>query len=265
MTSSPAQPIVRAVDLWKSFPRYKPGIGSLKAMFSFRWGTRPDTVWALREVSFEVRPGESVAIVGRNGSGKSTLLGLLARIYRQSRGTLAVDGRVAPLLELGAGFHPDLTGRENVYLNGAILGLRRPEIDERITDIIGFSELAEFIDTPLKTYSVGMQMRLGFAIAVQTRPDILLVDEVLAVGDEAFQHKCSRRIERFQNEGRTILFVSHDMDAVRRVAPRTIWIDRGKLRDDGPTAQVLAAYLDSAHRQEEAQIESERRGDPPPE
>jgi ABC-type polysaccharide/polyol phosphate transport system ATPase subunit len=243
--------------LWKAFPRFKPGIGSLKGLFSLRRGTRPEPVWALQDLSFTVEPGESVAVIGRNGSGKSTLLGLLARVYRPTKGVARAIGRVAPLLELGAGFHPDLTGRENIFLNGAVLGLTRREIEAHLDDILGFSELEEFIDTPLKTYSSGMQMRLGFAVAVQMRPDILLVDEVLAVGDEAFQHKCYRQIERFQKEGRTILFVSHDLEAVKKVAPRTLWIHQGRLKEDGPTSQVVPAYHAYAQHEEEEQIQEE--------
>ena len=249
----PSAPAIRVENIWKSFPQYKPGMGSLKAMFSFRAAQRPERVWALRDLSFAVSKGESVAVIGRNGSGKSTLLGILAKVYLPSKGEVGVRGRIAPLLELGAGFHPDLTGRENIFLNGAILGLARREIEARLDEIIAFSELGEFIDTPIKTYSVGMQMRLGFSIAVQTKPDVLLVDEVLAVGDEAFQHKCYRQIERFQEEGRTILFVSHDLEAVRRVAPRTIWMGGGALLADGPTVGVVTAYLEEAHRLEEKQ------------
>jgi ABC-type polysaccharide/polyol phosphate transport system ATPase subunit len=246
--------------LWKTFPAYKPGMGSLKSLFAFRASRKPEKVWALRDLAFTVQPGESVAVIGRNGSGKSTLLGILARVYLPTRGRAAVRGRVAPLLELGAGFHPELTGRENITLNGTILGLSRKEIESRFDDIIGFSELEEFIDTPIKTYSVGMQMRLGFAVAVQTMPDVLLVDEVLAVGDEAFQHKCYRQIERFQKEGRTILFVSHDLESVRRVAHRTLWIDRGALKADGPTPEVVAAYHAAALREEAEQIREEGEG-----
>jgi ABC-type polysaccharide/polyol phosphate transport system ATPase subunit len=251
-------PSITVNGLWKTFPRYKPGMGSLKSLFAFRARRTPDKVWALRDLSFTVNPGESVAVIGRNGSGKSTLLGILARVYLPSKGGVAVRGRIAPLLELGAGFHPELTGRENITLNGAILGLSRREIESRFDDIVGFSELEEFIDTPIKTYSVGMQMRLGFAVAVQTRPDVLLVDEVLAVGDEAFQHKCYRQIERFQKEGRTILFVSHDLESVQRVAHRTLWIDRGELKADGPTSEVVAAYHEAALREEAEQIREEK-------
>ncbi|MBW3622362.1 MAG: ABC transporter ATP-binding protein [Armatimonadetes bacterium] len=254
MTST-SETAIEVTDLWKAFPRYKPGIGSLKALFSFRYGQRPDRVWGLRDLSFTVSRGESVAVIGRNGSGKSTLLGILARVYLPTRGRVCVKGRIAPLLELGAGFHPELTGRENIVLNGAILGLSRKEIDAHMDDIIRFSELEEFIDTPIKTYSVGMQMRLGFAVAVQTKPDVLLVDEVLAVGDEAFQHKCYRQIERFQKEGRTILFVSHDLESVRRVAPRTIWIHRGVVQADGPTEEVVSAYHEQSLRDEEEATE----------
>jgi ABC-type polysaccharide/polyol phosphate transport system ATPase subunit len=255
--SRPDGPAIEVDHLWKEFPVYRPGIGSLKALVSFGRRSQPETVWALKAISFTVQPGESVAVIGRNGSGKSTLLGILARVYRATKGRATINGRIAPLLELGAGFHPDLTGRENVYLNGAILGLPRKEIDARMDEIIEFSELEQYIDMPIKTYSAGMQMRLGFSVAVQTKPDVLLVDEVLAVGDEAFQHKCYRQIERFQHEGRTILFVSHDMEAVRKVAERTVWISRGELQLDGPTNTVLPAYLDAAHLEEERQIQKE--------
>ncbi len=252
--SSPelGRPALLAEGLWKAFPQYKPGMGSLKALFAFQARQKPEPVWALRDLTFTVRAGESVAVIGRNGSGKSTLLGALARVYRPTQGRVEARGRVAPLLELGAGFHPDLTGRENIVLNGALLGLSRREIAARMDDIIAFSELESFMDTPIKTYSSGMQMRLGFSIAVQTEPDILLVDEVLAVGDEAFQHKCYRQIERFQREGRTILFVSHDLDAVKRVAPRTLWIVKGEMRQDGPTDEVVEAYLEATRAAEAA-------------
>jgi ABC-type polysaccharide/polyol phosphate transport system ATPase subunit len=197
---------------------------------------------ALRDLTFTVEAGETVAVIGRNGSGKSTLLALLGRVYRPTRGLCRARGRVAILLELGAGFHPELTGVENIYLNGAILGMRRREVEEKLEQIVEFSELEHFIDTPVKGYSSGMMMRLGFAIAVHVDPDVLLVDEVLAVGDAAFQQKCYRQIEAFQAAGKTILFVSHDLEAVRRVAQRAIWIDQAELRQEGPVEEVIQAY-----------------------
>lgn len=214
------------------------------ALQLFRRG-RSEMITALSDISFSVGAGESVAIVGRNGSGKSTLLSILARIYRPTQGTFRVAGRVATLLELGAGFHPEMTGIENIYLNGAILGMKHREITQKLSSIISFAELERFADTRVKGYSSGMVMRLGFAVAVHVEPDVLLVDEVLAVGDEAFQHKCYDKIEQFQTEGRTILFVSHDLAVVRRVAHRAIWIDSGRLRADGPVDEVLEQYLEA--------------------
>jgi len=238
---------IEVVGLWKAFNVYHQGIGSLKGALVgllMRGRRTQERVWGLQDINLSVNSGESVAIIGRNGSGKSTLLGILSRVYRPTLGQVRVCGRVSSLLELGAGFHPDLTGLENIYLNGSILGLSRKEITARLGEIIEFSELGTYIDAPLKTYSSGMQMRLGFSVAVQTNPDVLLVDEVLAVGDEAFQHKCYRTIERFQRDGKTILFVSHDLESVRRVANRTVWLDAGRLVMDGYTPEVVAAYLE---------------------
>lgn len=247
-TSVKTSPAILVEDLWKSFKLPHLGGRSLKERLIRFWRRRTEVLWALKGVTFSVEPGETVAIVGKNGSGKSTLLGILSKIYRPTRGRVAVQGRMASLLELGAGFHPDLTGLENIYLNGAILGLSKREIDQSLEDIIAFSELEPFIDAPLRTYSAGMVMRLGFSIAVQTRPDILLVDEVLAVGDEAFQQKCYQKIHSFQEEERTILFVSHDLEAIRRVAPRCLWLHQGVLRADGPTPEVLNAYIAFSHQ-----------------
>jgi ABC-type polysaccharide/polyol phosphate transport system ATPase subunit len=204
---------------------------------------------ALKGIDVSVWAGETVALIGRNGSGKSTLLSLIGRIYRKTAGVLEVRGRVSPLLELGAGFVWDLTGLENIYLNGAILGIPRKRLNQIAGKIVEFSELGDAIDTPIRTYSSGMLMRLGFSIAVHADSEILLVDEVLAVGDEAFQEKCYAQIERFQKEGRTILFVSHDMDAVRRVARRVVWLHNGVLREDGPTEAVIPRYLAAMHEQ----------------
>lgn len=197
---------------------------------------------ALRDISFAIPKGQTVGVVGSNGSGKSTLLTLLARIYRPTKGTIKVHGRVATLLELGAGFHPEFTGIENIFLNGVILGMPRDELENRLPQIVEFAGLEEFIDTPVKHYSSGMITRLGFSVAVHLEPDVLLVDEVLAVGDQQFQEKCYDKIEEFKKRGVTIFFVSHDMRAIRRVSDRVLWIDDHTLREDGPTAEVIEKY-----------------------
>lgn len=235
-------PAIEVRGLWKSFRLHLQRGQSLKAMLLSWRQVKTELVWALRDVNLTVAPGETLALVGRNGSGKSTLLGVLSRVYRPTKGHVVVRGRVSSLLELGAGFHPDFTGIENIRLNGAILGISRRDLERRLPEIVAFADLGPYIDAPIKTYSSGMVMRLGFAIAVQTEPDVLLVDEVLAVGDEAFQQKCYRKIEQFQEGGKTILFVSHDLDSVRRVAPRCVWIHEGTVRRDGPTEEVLEEY-----------------------
>ncbi|MDO8682157.1 MAG: ABC transporter ATP-binding protein [Armatimonadota bacterium] len=218
---------------------------SLKSLaLSFR-RLKCEELLALDDVSFSVKPGETVAVIGRNGSGKSTLLRLLGNVFKPTRGKVVVRGRVSSQLELGAGFHPEMTGMENIYLNGTILGLRTKEIRERIDDILAFSELDKFIDAPLKSYSNGMVLRLGFAVAVQVDPDVLLLDEVIAVGDEAFQEKCYLKIEELQKAGKTIIFVSHDLQAVHKAASRAIWLSGGKVMADGAVDQALSAYLAS--------------------
>ena len=230
-------------DLHKTFRLSHERIGSLKALaLSFR-RARCEDIHALNGVSFSVDAGETVAVVGKNGSGKSTLLGIMSKVYRPTSGEVIMNGRVSGLLELGAGFHPDLTGIENIYLDGSILGLSRREIRKRFDQIVSFAEIEQFIDAPLRTYSSGMIMRLGFSLAVQVDPDILLVDEVLAVGDESFQRKCYGKVREFQRLGKTIVFVSHDLKAVRDVATRAIWLDSGDIRADSDVGTVLAAYL----------------------
>jgi ABC-type polysaccharide/polyol phosphate transport system ATPase subunit len=243
--SEPPAVAIYAQNLTKAFRLSHQPYSSLKGLLLSFLPRRIEHIVALHAVSFTVHKGETVAIIGQNGSGKSTLLGLIARVYRPTEGILQVNGRVAPLLELGAGFHPDLTGLENIYFNGVILGLTRRQISERLDAIIRFAELEEYIDAPVRTYSSGMLMRLGFAIAAHVDADILLVDEVLAVGDAHFQQKCYSKIREFQREGRTLLFVSHDMEAVRQIAPRTLWLDKGTLRADGETESVVAQYLKS--------------------
>lgn len=216
---------------------------SLKAaVLSFR---RPPAqkLLALNNVSLTIGHGEAVAVIGRNGSGKSTLLGVIGRIYKPTSGTVEVDGRVAMMLDPGAGFHPELTGRENIFFNGAVMGLSSAQIRDRIDSIIDFAELNSFIDAPVKTYSSGMLLRLGFAIAVETDPGILLVDEAIAVGDAAFQEKCYRRIDEFKDRGRTIVFVTHDLQAARAVATRAVWMHKGEVRADDCPSAAIDAYL----------------------
>jgi len=215
---------------------------SLKESILRRSMPQTRELWAVRDVDFHVHPGEAFGIVGRNGSGKSTLLKLIAHIFAPSTGTLEVGGRVGSLIEIGAGFHPDFTGVENVYLNAAIYGIKRSYVDEHLDEIIAFAELEDFAHAPVRTYSSGMYMRLGFSVAMHVNPDVLLLDEVLAVGDEAFQRKCFGRIAEFKQAGGTIVFVSHDPSGVERVCDRAIMLDHGRLVEEGPAADVVRAY-----------------------
>jgi ABC-type polysaccharide/polyol phosphate transport system ATPase subunit len=215
---------------------------SLKDLFVQRGRTQPTDVWALHDVSIAVQRGEAVGLIGRNGSGKTTLLRLVAGIIKPTAGQVRTEGRVGSLLELGAGFHLDFTGRENVFLNGAIQGLRRADIRQRFDEIVAFAELEHAIDRPVRTYSSGMTMRLGFAIASFLDADILLLDEVFAVGDEAFQRKCFGRIFAFKQAGGTIVFVSHDASAVERLCERSVLLDVGRVAFDGPTREAVSRY-----------------------
>jgi lipopolysaccharide transport system ATP-binding protein len=215
-------------------------------LFKGKRSSRVEEFWALRDVSPQIKAGESVALIGPNGAGKSTALKIIARIIDPTQGMVSVQGRMSALIELGAGFHSDLTGRENVFLNGSILGFSRQEMQDRFDEIVSFAELEQFIDTELKRWSRGMVMRLGFAIATSVNPDILITDEILAVGDGSFQRKCLRRIKTFREEGGTILFVSHDMHAVRDLCDRSVWLAHGVAQMDGPTAEVVAGYLASS-------------------
>lgn len=199
-------------------------------------------LWAVRDLSFDIMPGESLGIIGRNGAGKSTLLKLVARILRPTSGEVTVNGRVSALLELGAGFHPDLTGRENIYLNGSVLGLSKQQIDASYQAIVDFSELGDFIDVPVKHYSSGMYMRLGFSVAIHVEPDVLLIDEILAVGDQAFQTKCVERIFELQRQGKTIIIVSHHNEVVRSICSHVLWIEHGEMQAAGPMRTVLGEY-----------------------
>lgn len=202
-----------------------------------------EDVWVLRDLSMQVRQGELIGVVGRNGAGKSTLLKILGRITEPTRGRFEILGNVSSLLEVGTGFHPELTGRENIFLNGAILGMRKKEIRRKFDEIVAFAETEKFIDTPVKRYSSGMYVRLAFAVAAHLEPEILLIDEVLAVGDAAFQKKCLGKMDDVARQGRTVIFVSHNMVAVNSLCERAIWLDAGTLVADGPSSEVVAKYL----------------------
>ena len=207
-----------------------------------RW--QSETFWALKGVSFEVKPGEVLGVIGRNGAGKSTLLKILSRITKPTEGQAEIYGRVGSLLEVGAGFHGELTGRENIYLNGAILGMKKAEIDRNFDQIVDFSGVEKFIDTPVKRYSSGMYVRLAFGIAAHLEPEILIVDEVLAVGDASFQKKCLNRMEEVGKEGRTVLFVAHNMPAVQRLCPEALLLEAGTIAMCGPSSEVIKQYMD---------------------
>jgi ABC-2 type transport system ATP-binding protein/lipopolysaccharide transport system ATP-binding protein len=200
------------------------------------------TFWALQDVTLDVFRGEVFGLVGVNGAGKSTLLKVVARVLRPTKGRVIVKGRVAPLLELGAGFHPELTGEENIFLNGALLGFSHREMQEKYEQIVEFAELGQFINAPIRTYSSGMYARLGFSVATATEPDVLIVDEVLSVGDEAFQKKCNARIEAFRQRGSAILLVSHSMDTIEKMCQRAAWLDHGILKAVGEPLQVIRSY-----------------------
>jgi lipopolysaccharide transport system ATP-binding protein len=226
-----------------------------------------ETFWALKDVSFTVPTGQTLGLIGHNGSGKSTTLKLITRILEPTSGRVQVRGRISALLELGSGFHPDLTGRDNIFLNGSLLGYSRADMQRKVAPIVDFAELGPFIDTPVKHYSSGMYMRLGFAIATAVDPDILITDEVLAVGDEAFQRKCMERIYQFRQEGRTILFVSHSLESVRNLCTSAVWLDHGVLKAAGNTVETIDAYLreTNLHEYERHQRERQREQQPTPE
>jgi lipopolysaccharide transport system ATP-binding protein len=231
--------------------RYKALRDVLADWMPHRIGRRPkqpagnNRFWALQDISFKVGHGEVVGVIGRNGAGKSTLLKILSRITEPTTGRAEIHGRVGSLLEVGSGFHPELSGRDNIYMNGAILGMRRAEIERKFDAIVEFSEIGEFIDTPVKRYSSGMHMRLAFSVAAHLEPEILIVDEVLAVGDAKFQKKCLNKMENVGQDGRTVLFVSHNMPAVTRLCSRAILLDQGRVLSDGPCHEVVKEYLHS--------------------
>lgn len=239
-------PAISVSDVSKRFRLVHERNSTLKAtIFNGFRRTVHEEFWALRDVSLEVEEGSTFGLIGHNGSGKSTLLKCLARIYRPDRGSITTRGRLSALLELGAGFHPELSGRENVYLNGSILGMSKRDIDKRFDEIVGFAGLEEFIDTPVKNYSSGMFVRLGFSVAITVEPEVLLVDEVLAVGDESFQQRCMEKFAELRRDGRTIVLVSHGLDAVRNICDRAAWLDHGSLLKEGAAYDVVSAYVES--------------------
>ena len=264
--SSDGRPVVELAHVWK---RYRLGhrmrgvthkrtlAGELSRVVGRvgvkRRGRQPDAfVWALADASVSLSEGEAVGLIGANGGGKSTLLRIISGITEPWAGQVRTRGRVGSLIEIRSGIHPELTGRENIYLYGTILGLRRREIRRKFEQIVDFAELGPYVDTPVKRYSSGMEVRLGFSVAVHLDPDVLLVDEVLAVGDEAFQRRCLQRMDEIRNAGQTLLFVSHVLPDVKRLCPRSIYLDRGVIRGDGPSADMIDLYLRDLSQREAA-------------
>ncbi len=231
-------------------PRYRTLRDSLTGIFTRKEPANNGHIWALREISFEVKQGQVLGVIGRNGAGKSTLLKLLSRVTEPTEGEAEIHGRVGSLLEVGTGFHPELTGRENIYLNGAILGMKRAEIERKFDEIVAFAEIEKFIETPVKRYSSGMYLRLAFAVAAHLEPEILVVDEVLAVGDAEFQRKCIGKMSDVANEGRTVLFVSHNMSAVLRLTEESLVIEKGRLALRAATPQAVDFYLSRGYARE---------------
>jgi ABC-type polysaccharide/polyol phosphate transport system ATPase subunit len=243
MSTSNGYPAILFQDVWKSFDRHAGQIllrDRLRHMFHSH---RPEKFHALRDISFRIEHGESVAVIGHNGAGKSTLLNLTTKLCRPDRGVVEVHGgRIAPLLDLGAGFHPDLTGAENVCINAALLGLSRRDVRKQFDSIVDFAEIGDFINEPLRTYSTGMMMRLAFSVATCVNPDLLIIDEVLGVGDLGFAVKCRERIMQFRRAEKTILCVSHSNDTLKDLCERAIWLNKGEVMDDGPIQRVVEAY-----------------------
>ncbi len=248
------EPVIEVQHLWKKYRRPHIKVTSLKEAFVafVRGQTGYTEFWALEDISFSVQPGEAVGVIGPNGSGKSTLFAIIARVLRPTKGTVSVRGKVCPLLELGTGFHPELSGRDNVYLNASLLGLSHEETLARYHDIVAFAELEDVMEAPVKTYSTGMLVRLGFSVAVHMDPEVLLIDEVLSVGDEHFQHKSFDRLKQFKDEGKTVFVVSHDLFAVEKLCERSLWVQHGKLLMDGPTSEVIEAYREAVAQQEQS-------------
>ena len=231
-------------DVYKNFNVYLDKANTIKEKLLFLSRNRKEKREVLKGINLNIKKGEVVALIGTNGSGKSTLLKLMTKILYPNSGTIEINGKLTSLLELGAGFHPDFSGRENIYFNASIFGLTRKEIDEKLDDIIEFSELRNFIDNPIRTYSSGMFMRLAFAVAINVNADILLVDEILSVGDEHFQNKCIEKMLELKNEGKTMVFVTHSMESVKKLCTRAIWLYNGEIEMDGQAMDVIKKYVE---------------------
>lgn len=262
MSAEQVGPALIVDGVSKTFKVHHERANSLKQYLAARGRNRYEEFYALRDVSFEVREGEAFGVIGHNGSGKSTLLKCMAGILQPNKGSVTVHRRMSALLELGAGFHPDLSGRDNVFLNAAILGMSRPEIARRFDEIVDFSGLEQFIDTPVKAYSSGMYVRLAFAVAINVDPEMLLIDEILAVGDIAFQQKCMEKFAQFREEGRTLVLVTHDLGSIRNFCDRAIWLDHGNVAGEGSPTELVDLYTESmlAVDDSEPVAEGARRG-----
>jgi ABC-type polysaccharide/polyol phosphate transport system ATPase subunit len=234
---------IKVTNMTKTFKLYSDKPNTLKERIVRGWKTKPEIRTVLQDINLEIKKGETVALIGVNGSGKSTLLKLMTKIIYPNKGTVETNGKLTSLLELGAGFHPDFTGRENIYFNAAIFGLTKQDIDNRLQDIIDFSELGQFIDSPVRTYSSGMYMRLAFSVAINVDAEILLIDEILAVGDQHFQDKCFAKLEELAQSDKTIVIVSHSLGSVEQLCKRAIWINDGKIAMDGNCKEVCEEYL----------------------
>lgn len=230
-------------DVYKTFNVYKDKANTIKEKLMFFKRNKKEKREVLKGINLKIKKGEAVALIGVNGSGKSTLLKLMTKIIYPNKGKITTKGKLTSLLELGAGFHPDFSGRENIYFNASIFGLTKKEIDDRLDNIIEFSELGNYIDNPVRTYSSGMYMRLAFSVAINVNADILLIDEILSVGDQHFQEKCFKKMQELKKEGKTMVFVTHSMESVRSLCDRAVWLYEGKIRMDGDTNEVVDEYL----------------------
>lgn len=251
--------VIEVKDVKKKFKSYQDKASSLKERFIHPSRTKHEDVWVLNGISFQVAKGEAVGLIGKNGCGKSTTLKMLTKILYPNEGSINIKGRVSSLIELGAGFHPDMTGRENIYTNASIFGITRKEVDKRINDIIRFSELEDFIDSPVRTYSSGMYMRLAFAVAINVDADVLLIDEILAVGDASFQKKCFDKLKEIKEHGTTIVIVSHSMDQMYKICDRLIWIEQGQIKNEGVPKFIGEEYLAAMEGRRLNRIEIENR------
>lgn len=249
--------VIQVKDVHKKFKLYFDKGQSFKEKILFKNRNRYEERWALKGISFNVKKGEAIGLIGENGCGKSTMLKMITKIMYPNEGSIDVKGRISSLIELGAGFHPDMSGRENIYTNASIFGLTRKEIEERIESIIDFSELQQFIDNPVRTYSSGMYMRLAFSVAINVDADVLLIDEILAVGDASFQAKCFKKIMELKDKGITIVIVSHDRNSIEKICDKVIWIEKGKIRNQGKPYEIFPEYLDSIMNKDHMTITEE--------